>query len=196
MRILLIDNYDSFTYNVVHLLREVGADAVDVVRNTAVDLSSLPGYTAVIASPGPGLPNTSGALPQAVKLCLQTLTPYLGICLGHQALGEATGAVLKRLPQVRHGIQDQIHLLEQDPLFDQLPERLRVGRYHSWIVEELGRPDNFQALARSEDGVLQAARVAGIPAYGLQFHPESIMTAAAGPQILSNFLNLARQHHA
>ena len=200
MRILLIDNYDSFTYNVVHALRQLGQRDVEVRRNTALNVHDLKSFGAVIASPGPGLPADSGDLLPAVAACLRGGVPYLGICLGHQALGEAVGAKLARLPTVRHGVQHRCTVSKADEIFGALDvkpgDAFDVGRYHSWVVAEEDLPEQFVPLARSEDGVVQLARVADRCAYGLQFHPESIMTAGAGPKLLGQFLHLAKRHHA
>ena len=212
MRVLLIDNYDSFTHNVVHLARETGVAEVDVRRNTALDLDALGDYAAVIASPGPGLPSESGQLLPAVRACLARDKPYLGICLGHQALAEAVGGRLRRLDRVRHGVEIPCYARGADPLLmglsrvsDWRDGGFTVGSYHSWVVDEAELPPELEVLADSpEDSsgdrsaadrqptVIQAMRVRGARAYGLQFHPESIMTAAAGPLLLRNFFRLAQ----
>lgn len=188
MTILLIDNYDSFTFNVVHLLREVGDTAITVKRNSEIDIAEIKNFDAVIASPGPGLPAESGSLMQAVAYCLDHSVPYLGICLGHQALGEATGASLQQLSAVKHGVQETCTQLCPSGLLDGLPTTFEVGRYHSWVVSKDGLPSNFEILAESNDGVIQAAKVKDKHAYGLQFHPESIMSDVVGKTILKNFL--------
>ncbi|MFK8055608.1 MAG: aminodeoxychorismate/anthranilate synthase component II [Saprospiraceae bacterium] len=193
MKILLIDNYDSFTFNVVHLLRQAGVSDITVKRNTALALESLKSYDAVLASPGPGLPSDSGSLMEAVHYCLQHSIPYLGICLGHQALGEAMGAKLKQLDAVKHGVQEPCSQVVSSDLLHKLPSTFEIGRYHSWVVDKDELPSEFEVLAESTDGVIQAASVKGKPAFGLQFHPESIMSEAVGKTILLNFLNLAKR---
>ncbi len=192
-RILLIDNFDSFTYNIVHLLRSlgVGLDRMDVVRNTRIDLDAITDYQAVISSPGPGLPETSGLLLPALKICLDERVAYLGICLGLQALGMATGGRLRRLSQVRHGVQHVCKLAAPDPIFAGLGERFDVGRYHSWVIDEATVPVTLRITAATDDGVIQAAAYTEGPAWGVQFHPESIMSPEAGPQIMANFLALS-----
>lgn len=191
--ILLVDNFDSFTYNIVHLLRSLGVspDRIDVVRNTRLRLDRLDAYDAVLSSPGPGLPETSGELLDAVAQCLRQHIPYFGICLGHQALGLAAGGRLRRLAQVRHGVQHACHVAATDPLLDGLTERFDVGRYHSWAIDEAAVPTELRVLAATDDGVIQAIAHHSAPAYGVQFHPESIMSPQAGPTILRNFLRLA-----
>ncbi len=189
--ILLVDNYDSFTYNVVHLLREVGAARVEVLRNTAVDPARIADYAAVIASPGPGLPKDSGRLLDTVRACIDNGTPYLGICLGHQALGEALGGKLHNLGQVKHGVQETITATQEHALLRGLPSRFDVGRYHSWAVVADGLPGALQPIAHAEDGCIMAMAVVDQPIYGVQFHPESIMSPRAGHRILANFLSLA-----
>ena len=192
-RILLIDNFDSFTYNIVHLLRSLGVEPgrIDVVRNTRLELDGLGAYQAVISSPGPGLPETSGALLPALKRCLDARIPYLGICLGLQALGMACGGSLRRLAQVRHGVQHACQLRADDPLFEGLPDEFDVGRYHSWVIDEATLPATLRVTAATDDGVIQAASYVEGPAWGVQFHPESIMSPEAGPRIMANFLSIA-----
>ena len=192
MPILLIDNYDSFTYNVVHLLRDCGADEVAVLRNDELDVADIARYDAVVASPGPGLPDESGELLAAVRFCLEHDVPYLGICLGHQALGEAVGARLAQLDEVRHGVQHTCAVAEPHDLLEGVPMEFEVGLYHSWVVSDEDLPDAFAPLAYTAYGTIQAAHVPGKRAYGVQFHPESIMSPDVGPRIMRNFLDLAR----
>ena len=192
MHVLLIDNYDSFTYNVVHLLRDCGVAEVSVVRNDELAVDGIGSFDAVVASPGPGLPAESGELLAAVRYCLEFGIPYLGICLGHQALGEAVGARLERLADVRHGVQHTCSITSPHDLLDDVPEEFEVGLYHSWVVSTDELPAAFVPLASTSYGTMQAARVDGARAYGLQFHPESIMSPDVGPRIMRNFLDLAR----
>jgi len=196
MKVFLIDNYDSFTFNVVHLLRQVGVSDITVKRNTALNIEGLKQYDAILASPGPGLPMESGSLMKAVSFCLEMSLPYLGICLGHQALGRATGAKLQQLSTVKHGVQESCTQVQASPLLAGLPTTFEIGRYHSWGVSKEELPDAFQSLAESEDGIIQVARVQDKPAFGLQFHPESIMSEAVGKVIMTNFLGLIKQTDA
>ena len=203
MKLLLIDNYDSFTYNVVHVLRDLGVEDVDVRRNTQVSAKDIPWYGAVIASPGPGLPCDAGQLMPCIEACLQRELPYLGICLGHQALGEVCGYNLRRIDQVYHGVQDRCTVHRDHALLTGLGEGFDIGRYHSWVVDGLvargGAVDGeeqLDCLATSADGVCQAMAHRSKPSFGVQFHPESIMAVEAGPSILRNFLTIAMQRQA
>ena len=191
--LLLIDNFDSFTYNIVHLLRSLGVppEDIEVVRNTRLRLEELPRYRAVISSPGPGLPETSGLLLPTVEMCLRKNIPYFGICLGLQALGMAAGGKLRRLDEVQHGVQHECDVVERDRLLAGLPDRFDVGRYHSWVIDEDTAPADLRVLASTEGGVIQAVAHRMAPAYGVQFHPESIMSPESGPAILRNFLQIA-----
>ena len=194
MRILLIDNYDSFTFNIVHLLRDCGVSAedIDVRRNDDITVAELEGYSAVLSSPGPGLPEDSGALLPCVRFCVERKSPYFGICLGHQALGIALGGTLTRLKSVQHGVQHLCAREVENPLLDGLPDSFLVGRYHSWIVDRGSLSGEAQVLALSPvDGAVQILAARDAPAYGVQFHPESIMSEVAGPQLMRNFLRLA-----
>lgn len=192
MKVLLVDNYDSFTYNIVHALRELGAGDVDVVRNTALHELRLDDYTAVVASPGPGLPAEAGQLAALVEQVVAEDRAYLGICLGHQALGEACGAELYALNAVRHGVEESCAALEESPLLAGLDASFAIGRYHSWAVDIASASRPLTAFAKTDDGVVQGMQVTGQRQFGLQFHPESIMTADAGPTLLRNFLDFAR----
>ena len=191
--ILLIDNFDSFTYNIVHLLRSLGVPPgdIEVVRNTRLQLRQLSTYQAVISSPGPGLPETSGALLPAVEACIAQDVPYFGICLGLQALGMVCGGRLRRLAQVQHGVQHRCRRDAAHRLLDGLPDEFDVGRYHSWVIDEAGAPEALETLASTDGGVIQAAAHRTARAYGVQFHPESIMSPEAGPTIVGNFLRIA-----
>ena len=185
-KLLLIDNYDSFTYNLLHLLRELGADA-DVIRNDQLDLNNLHSYDKIILSPGPGIPSEAGDLLEVIRRYGPTHS-ILGVCLGEQAIGEVYGARLKNLAEVFHGIQSEVRIIADDYLFEGLPTRLPVGRYHSWVVEKTGFPDQLEILAFDEQGEIQALRHKEYDVRGVQFHPESILTPH-GKQILLNFLN-------
>ena len=138
MKLVVIDNYDSFTYNLVHLVKELGAD-VDVKRNDQFQLSELEPYDKIILSPGPGIPSEAGLLLDVIKTYAGR-KPMLGVCLGHQAIGEVFGAKLENLSQVFHGVATPIKLLGNDPIFNGLPRRIVVGRYHSWVVSKDGFP--------------------------------------------------------
>ena len=186
MKILIIDNYDSFTYNIVDALRSLGV-VPDVVRNDRLDLDAIADYDKIIISPGPGIPSEAGQLPQVLSR-YASVKPILGICLGHQALGEFFGATLLNLDDVYHGVATPIEIIADDYIFDGVDNGAEVGRYHSWVVDRASRPDCLEVTAMSADGAIMAMRHRSLDIRGVQFHPESIMTAA-GPRIIANWLN-------
>ncbi len=186
MKILVIDNYDSFTYNLVQYIEEILDEEVTVRRNDEIDLSEVAEYDTIILSPGPGLPANAGIMPQLIQQYAAT-KKILGICLGHQAIAEAFGAKLKNLPKVFHGIKTPISIVEKDVLFEKMDTTIEVGRYHSWVVDKETMPAELNVLAYDEDGEIQALSHKKYHVKGLQFHPESIMTKD-GKQILANFL--------
>lgn len=187
MKLVVIDNYDSFTYNLVHLVKELGAD-VDVKRNDQFQLSELEPYDKIILSPGPGIPSEAGLLLDVIKTYAGR-KPMLGVCLGHQAIGEVFGAKLENLSQVFHGVATSIKLLGNDPIFNGLPRRIVVGRYHSWVVSKDGFPDCLEITAESDDGEIMGLRHKDFDIRGIQFHPESVLTPE-GKTIMRNWLNL------
>ena len=185
MRIAVIDNYDSFTYNLVHLVKSLGVE-VDVFRNDQFQLSSLELYDKLLLSPGPGIPGEAGLLLEVIK----TYAPrksILGICLGHQAIGEVFGGRLVRLRQVYHGVATPCEQMMDEPLFADLPRHFEVGRYHSWVVSREDFPDCLQVTALSSDGQVMALRHKQYDVCGLQFHPESVLTPL-GETILSDWI--------
>lgn len=185
MRIAVIDNYDSFTYNLVHLVKSLGVE-VDVFRNDQFQLSSLELYDKLLLSPGPGIPSEAGLLLEVIKTYAPR-KPILGICLGHQAIGEVFGGRLVRLRQVYHGVATPCEQMMDEPLFADLPRHFEVGRYHSWVVSREDFPDCLQVIALSSDGQVMALRHKQYDVRGLQFHPESVLTPLGGT-ILSNWL--------
>lgn len=187
MKLVVIDNYDSFTYNLVHLVKELGAD-VDVKRNDQFQLSELEPYDKIILSPGPGIPSEAGLLLDVIKTYAGRKS-MLGVCLGHQAIGEVFGAKLENLSQVFHGVATSIKLLGNDPIFKGLPRRIVVGRYHSWVVSKEGFPDCLEITAESDDGEIMGLRHKDFDIRGIQFHPESVLTPE-GKNIMRNWLNL------
>lgn len=187
MRTVIIDNYDSFTYNLAHLARELGAE-VDVVRNDQFALADLERYDKIILSPGPGIPEEAGLLLDAIRRYAGR-KPMLGVCLGHQAIGEVFGARLENLPEVYHGVATPCEVLSDDPLFRGMPRRFDVGRYHSWVVSKQGFPDCLEVTAESPDGNIMALRHRRYDIHGIQFHPESVLTPM-GKQIMRNWLEL------
>lgn len=186
--ILVIDNYDSFTYNLVHILKQLGAP-LKVVRNDAFKLEEVEAYDKILLSPGPGIPNEAGLMPAVIKQYGQEKN-ILGVCLGHQALGEAFGAKLQNLSQVHHGVATTCLLQKEDSLFKGLPKAFQVGRYHSWAVvgESCNTTTGLEITATDESGAVMALRHKQYRIRGVQFHPESILTEH-GTQMLQNWLN-------
>ena len=186
MKICIIDNYDSFTYNLSHLVKQLGAE-VTVLRNDRFTLPQLKPFDKLILSPGPGIPSEAGLLLDVIRHYADT-KPMLGVCLGEQAIGEAFGGKLTNLSDVSHGVQTPIEVVADDPLFAGLPQRMDVGRYHSWVVDRAGLPDCLEVTALSAEGYIMALRHRQYPIHGIQFHPESVLTPQ-GKQMISNWLN-------
>jgi len=187
MKIILIDNYDSFTYNLAQLVKNLGAE-VDVLRNDKFELDDLEPYDKIMLSPGPGIPDEAGLTLQVIARYTGK-KPILGVCLGHQAIGQYFGARLTNLTTVYHGIQSDIHLIGKDPLFHGLPQKFSAGRYHSWVVDRKDLPECLEITAESEEGQIMALRHKKFNIHGIQFHPESVLTPE-GETIISNFLKL------
>lgn len=186
MKILIFDNYDSFTYNLVHLVKELGFTDVDVYRNDKIALEDVAQYDKIILSPGPGIPSEAGLLLPLIREYAGK-KPILGVCLGHQAIGEAFGAKLSNLEDVYHGVATNIQVVKPDYIFDELGSELEVGRYHSWIVSSDNVPDCLEITATDENGKIMALRHREYDIHGVQFHPESVLTPA-GEIIVRNFL--------
>lgn len=186
MNIVIIDNYDSFTYNLSHQLKALGAQ-VDVVRNDAFQMSRLEPYDKIVLSPGPGIPEEAGLLNDVIRRYAGR-KPILGVCLGHQAIAEVFGGRLENLRTVYHGLQTPTHIINHDYLFEHLPETFEAGRYHSWVVSRSGLSDCLEVTAISDDGHIMALRHRTYDVRGIQFHPESILTPE-GARILQNWLN-------
>ena len=187
MKIIIIDNYDSFTYNLSHLVKQLGAD-VTVWRNDQFTLPQLEPFDKIILSPGPGIPSEAGLLLDVIRTYAGR-KPMLGVCLGHQAIGEVFGAKLINLSDVFHGVATEGTQLQNDPIFDGLPRRITMGRYHSWVVSREGFPDCLEITAESDEGQIMALRHRHYNIHGIQFHPESVLTPQ-GTQIVSNWLKL------
>lgn len=185
MKIVIIDNYDSFTYNLSHLLKELGAE-VDVVRNDKFELKDLEQYDKIVLSPGPGIPSEAGLLLDVIRTYAGR-KPILGVCLGHQTIGEVFGASLENLKEVYHGVQTEGTQLGNDYIFEGLPERVMMGRYHSWVVAKDSVPECLEVTAMSDDGEIMAMRHRQYDIHGIQFHPESVLTPE-GKTIVGNFL--------
>ncbi|MFI3281142.1 MAG: aminodeoxychorismate/anthranilate synthase component II [Rikenellaceae bacterium] len=186
MKILLLDNYDSFTYNLVHAVKALGFTDVEVHRNNKISLEEVDRFDKIILSPGPGIPCEAGLLLPIIERYAATKS-ILGVCLGHQAIGEAFGAKLENLTDVYHGVQSQISITAADPIFEGLESEQAVGRYHSWVVSPDGFPDALKVIASSAEGQIMALRHREYDVRGIQFHPESVLTPE-GVTMLSNFL--------
>ena len=187
-KLLILDNYDSFTYNLVHAVKELGISDIEVVRNDKIILDEIEQFERIILSPGPGVPSEAGLLLAIIKRYAPS-KPILGICLGHQAIGESFGARLVNLKEVHHGVQSKIKLLDDPQLFRGLGDTLEVGRYHSWVISPENLPDCIEITALSEEGEIMALKHKGYNVRGLQFHPESILTPQ-GKEILNNWLTM------
>jgi anthranilate synthase component 2 len=192
MKILVIDNYDSFTYNLVQYIREIVPYPVDVFRNDAISINDVELYDIIVLSPGPGLPSESGITPDVIREYHQTKS-ILGVCLGHQAIGEVFGGKLHNLEQVYHGVATDITVVEEDILFDGLPKSFAAGRYHSWIVERDNFPECLEVTAEDHTNTIMALRHKNFNVRGVQFHPESILTPE-GKGILRNFFKFSEKY--
>ena len=187
MKIVIIDNYDSFTYNLSHLVKELGAE-VTVVRNDRFRMEELEPYSKIILSPGPGIPSEAGLLLDVIRTYAGK-KPILGVCLGHQAIGEVFGGRLENLSDVFHGVATEGTQLENDEMFFSLPRRITMGRYHSWVVSREGFPDCLEITAVSDEGQIMALKHKELNIRGIQFHPESVLTPD-GKKMLQNWLFL------
>ncbi len=187
MKIVVIDNYDSFTYNLVHAIKKITGLQVDVFRNDQIKLEDLEKYDKIVLSPGPGIPEEAGLLLEIIKMYAPKKS-MLGVCLGHQAIGEAFGGKLFNMSKVLHGIATPVELTEsKSVLFEGLPDSFEVGRYHSWIVQQDELPDCFQITSYDTDGFIMSMKHKEFDVEGVQFHPESVLTPL-GEKILENWL--------
>lgn len=186
--ILVIDNYDSFTYNLVHAIKKLSGLQVDVFRNDEIPLEEIEKYDKIVLSPGPGIPEEAGLLLDIIKKYGPTKS-ILGVCLGHQAIGEAFGGKLHNMNRVLHGIATPVELTgNRTVLFEGLPEIFEVGRYHSWIVQKEELPDCFEVTSYDNDGMIMSMKHKEFDVEGVQFHPESVLTPL-GEKIIANWLN-------
>ena len=191
MKILIIDNYDSFTYNLVYLIKELNID-FDVIRNDKILPEDITGYAGILLSPGPGIPSEAGQLLEIIKYHAGKI-PILGVCLGHQAMTVALGGQLTNMDKAKHGLQSTILTSNESPMFNGMMEEQAVGHYHSWIVEEASLPVNFRVTARDQNGEIMAIEDQVRQLYGVQFHPESILTPE-GATMIKNFVNLCERN--
>lgn len=194
MKIVIIDNYDSFTYNLAHLIKELGAE-VSVYRNDQPEVQALIDnadnieFDKIVLSPGPGIPSEAGLLLDVIRT-FAGKKPMLGVCLGHQAIGEVFGGQLTNLSDVFHGVATEGSQFGNDPIFAGLPERITMGRYHSWVVSKDGFPECLEITAESDEGQVMALRHKEYDIHGIQFHPESVLTTE-GKTMIGNWLNLS-----
>ena len=186
MKIVIIDNYDSFTYNLSHLIKEIGAE-VTVIRNNQFTLNQLERFDKIVLSPGPGIPSEAGLLLDVIKT-YKGHKPILGVCLGHQAIGEVFGGTLENLSDVFHGVATEGTQFSNDYIFDSLPKRITMGRYHSWVVSRENFPTCLEVTAVSDEGQIMALKHKNYDIHGIQFHPESVLTPE-GKTILRNFID-------
>lgn len=189
MKILVFDNYDSFTYNLVHLVQKIVKDQLDVYRNDQIPLERVKEYDKIILSPGPGIPKEAGLLLPLISEYAASKS-ILGVCLGHQAIAEAFGGSLSNLSTVYHGVSTPVKIVKHEAshdLFAGLPDEFEVGRYHSWIVNEKDFPKDLDVTAKDDNGYIMALQHKVYDVQGVQFHPESVLTPD-GETILRNWL--------
>ena len=184
-KIVIIDNYDSFTYNLSHLVKELGAE-VTVYRNDKFEMSQLESFDKIILSPGPGIPCEAGLLLDVIRTYAGR-KPILGVCLGHQAIGEVFGGTLTNLSSVFHGVATPSHITVKDYIFEGLPDTIEIGRYHSWVVDADTLPDCLEVTSVSDEGYIMSMRHREFDVRGIQYHPESVLTPD-GKTILKNWL--------
>lgn len=187
MKILLLDNYDSFTYNIAHYLRELTGNKIPVIRNDQISVEDVGAYDAIVLSPGPGLPADAGIMHDLIRKYAPS-KKILGICLGMQAIGEVFGGTLLNLPEVFHGVATTATILTPNEiLFQGMSEKIEVGRYHSWVVDEKTLPLILEITAIDDSGHIMALRHKKFDVRGVQFHPESVLTPY-GKMMISNWL--------
>lgn len=188
MKTIVIDNYDSFTYNLVRYIHIVSREEPVVVRNNEFDLDFIDNFDCIVLSPGPGLPSDAGLMPELINRYYKT-KKILGVCLGHQAIGEFFGFKLKQLEEVKHGVATQLSILNKDCLYRSVSNLTMVGRYHSWVLENKKVPENILITSLTDDNIIMGIRHKDYPIYGVQFHPESILTTD-GLKIIENFYKI------
>mgnify|MGYP006271011657 CR=1 FL=1 len=187
MKILVFDNYDSFTYNLVQMIKELTTASVEVYRNDEIALEKVKSYDKILLSPGPGIPSESGLLLPLIKEYAATKSIF-GVCLGQQAIAESFGGSLSNLSKVYHGIATDVQLTSPSTLFEGLPNSFKVGRYHSWVVNEKDLPKELIITSKDEDGFIMSLEHTNYDVKGVQYHPESVLTPN-GAKIIENWLN-------
>lgn len=187
MKLLVLDNYDSFTYNLVHLIEKVSNISFEVIRNDKISLEDVKAFDKILLSPGPGLPKDAGIMPELIKHYGSSKS-ILGVCLGLQAIGEAYGASLKNLDTVFHGLATPISIVSEDLLFKNCPKTFTVGRYHSWVINNQTLTNDLQTTSVDSDGNIMAVKHKSYDVRGVQFHPESILSQY-GETMMENWLS-------
>ena len=187
MKILVFDNYDSFTYNLVHYLEKVSDAKVEVFRNDKIYIEEIKKYDKILLSPGPGITSEAGILLNVIKE-YSPKKSILGVCLGQQAIGEVFGGKLRNLDSVYHGVANEMEIIKDDILFESVPKKFMAGRYHSWVVDEKNFPDELEITVKDENGFVMGLRHKKFDVRGVQFHPESILTEH-GLKIVENWVN-------
>jgi len=187
MKILVFDNYDSFTYNLVQIIEQIMGEKVEVFRNDQIPLEDIEKYEKIILSPGPGIPEEAGILVDVIKKYAPTKS-ILGVCLGQQAIAEAFGGSLINLSEIYHGVATESTQIKEHKIFKNLPETLEVGRYHSWAVNTEDFPEELEITSVDKNGMIMSLKHKIYDVHAVQYHPESILTPD-GKQILENFLN-------
>jgi anthranilate synthase component 2 len=188
MKILILDNYDSFTYNLVHLVEKITGEFPAVFRNDEISIADVGNYDMIMLSPGPGIPDEAGILKEVIKT-YAGIKPIFGVCLGLQAITEVFGGKIINLDEVFHGVATDMKVTDTNAtIFKDVPENFMAARYHSWAATDEGFPEEIQVTARDEDGLIQAIEHKIFPISAVQFHPESILTDV-GEQLVTNFIN-------
>jgi anthranilate synthase component II len=188
MKIMVLDNYDSFTYNLVHILKELSKGPVDVHRNNEIGLKDIAKYDKIVISPGPGIPDQAGITKEMIEF-FAPIKSILGVCLGCQAIAEVFGGSLINLDRVYHGVATNIIVLDEcDMIFSKIPVNFTAGRYHSWVISENNFPADLKITAKDDEGMIMAVAHLVYDVKGVQFHPESVLTKY-GKQIILNWLN-------
>ena len=186
MKILVLDNYDSFTYNLVHIIEEILDKKIDVYRNDEISIEEVGKYDKIILSPGPGIPDEAGILKEVIKTYASSKSIF-GVCLGEQAIAEVFGGELNNLSEVHHGVSSKMFVTKDDLLFNEMGEEFEGGRYHSWIVSKKNFPECLKVTCEDAEGEIMGIRHKEYDVSGVQFHPESVLTEN-GAKIIENFL--------
>ncbi|MBC6400316.1 MAG: aminodeoxychorismate/anthranilate synthase component II [Ekhidna sp.] len=188
-KVFIIDNYDSFTYNLVHILRKlVAEDHLRIVRNDVFEMDEVDEFTHILLSPGPGVPKDAGLMPKVIKQ-FASAKNILGVCLGHQAIGEAFGSSLLNLSQVYHGVVTPVKIISDDAIFEHIPKSFNACRYHSWVIDKKNASKDLEVTSIAENGNIMSVKHKKYNVRGIQFHPESVMTEY-GELLIKNWLSL------